>query len=140
MSLAKPFKREKLVGGVMSRMHAVSVSCLVALLLAMNAFAGMEMPAELKAEVSQYPDSTVVQIVSMGGNQVVMLDCGSADMREVYDFFSGKAKGNGWNVVMENQQADLLMMRGMKDNKQLTVNVTVEDGKTMTALSLAANQ
>lgn len=123
----------------MNRVRIAIACCFLIALVAVQASAGMEMPAEMQAVVTQYPGSEVMQIVNMGGHDVVLLDCGTAALYEVYEYYLGKVKGGGWEIVMENKQPDFMMLMAMKDgNKHFSVNVNIEDGSTVAALSLVS--
>ena len=122
----------------MNRVHVAIACCFLATFFSVQAFAGMEMPAEIQAVAAQYPGSEVMQIVNMGGHDVVMLDCGAAALEEVYEYYLGKVKEGGWEIVMENKQPDFLMLMAMKDGKHFSFNVNTEDGATVAGLSLVS--
>jgi hypothetical protein len=123
----------------MNRVRIAIACCFLITLVAVQASAGMEMPAEMQAAVTQYPGSEVLQIVNMGGHDVVLLDCGTAALDEVYEYYLGKVKGGGWEIVMESKQSDFMMLMAMKDgSKHFSVNVNIEDGSTVAALSLVS--
>ncbi len=123
----------------MSRILKLFALSCAALLLVGRALAGVELPAGMKAEVGQYPESTVVQVVNMSGQEIAMIDCGAAKPEAVYGYYAGQAEKNGWKFLMQGKQADAQMLIGEKNGRQLSVTVTADDGKTVVAISLTAN-
>ena len=100
------------------------------------ALAALTMPAELEAEFTQYPGSTIVNVVDAGTIVQVIIDCGDDTLDEVYDYYKEKATGNGWTVQMEDQSVDIYVMLMKKGTNGGNVTVAVEDGKTSATVSI----
>ncbi len=120
------------------RICTILTTCCLLVLLAGVAKAGLEMPSELKEEFPQYADSQLLQVTNMGGAIIVMMNCGTANMETVYDFYLSKAKSNGWNVQMESKQQEVMLFAADKGNKKFMLNVAVEDGNTAVGMTLSS--
>lgn len=121
----------------MNRICGLLAGCCFFVFLAGYAYAGLEMPAELQAEFPQYADSKLIQVTNVSGTAIVMMDCGSADMEKVFNFYMSKAKEHGWTVQMENRQQEMMLLAAEKGNKKIMLTVAVEDGKTAVGMTLA---
>ncbi len=121
----------------MERIYLFLAGCCAFFLLIGTAYAGMDMPEGLKKDFPQYPDSQLIQVMSMGNAEVVMVNCGSSSLDAVYGYYLTKAKDSGWTVQLESKQQDVMLLGAEKDSRKLMINVAVEDGNTVVALSLA---
>jgi len=100
------------------------------------AMAALTMPAELEAEFTQYPGSTIVNAVDAGTIVQVILDCGDASIDAVYDYYKEKSTENGWVVQMENKSVDTYVILMKKGTNGGNISVAVEDGKTSATVSI----
>ncbi len=98
-------------------------------------YAGQSMPAEIKAEFSQYPGSEVINTMAQGERVQVMLHCVGASPDDVYEYYMEEVEQGGWEVLM-NLKAGVHQVMLAKDGKEASIVITSEDNETYALLSI----
>lgn len=124
----------------MPRIHVLFVLILFSCLCAAPAWAGgVEMPEKLKSEFTQYPDSEVIQVMTMGEGQVVFIDCGDVPVDTVFEYYKEKAQDSGWSVGMENKTSDQMMLMLEKGENKGVISVARDSDKTVVSMTISKN-
>jgi len=112
-----------------------SVVCFLVFFSSSVADAGQSIPAEIKAEFSQYPGSEVVNSIAHGERVQVMLLCVGAEPGDVYEYYMEEIKHGGWDILMNLRRGIYQVMLG-KGKKEASIIITPEDNETYALLSI----
>ncbi len=118
--------RKMLIVGIISYLLFFSFS---------NVHAGQSIPAEIKAEFSQYPGSEVVNTIAQGERVQVMLLCVGASPDDVYEYYMNEIERGGWDIVM-NLNTGIFQVMLEKGKNEASIVITSEDNETYALLSI----
>lgn len=111
------------------------LSLAFSLVMAGSAMAQPSYPSEFPDAFPQYEGCKMVQTMNFPENVTAMLDCGQTPMQEVYDFYKNGGVQNGWQVLMENNSADFMLIMLEKDDTAMQVQVYNNNSVTQAGLS-----
>lgn len=94
---------------------------------------GAALPANFPEDVPVYPDATI--LASATSPDGIMVSCQSAaDPKDVIAFYKEQVGGGGWTVDAEMNVGPQHIMSFAKGDRQLTVTVTGDPGRTQISL------
>ncbi|EKD41212.1 MAG: hypothetical protein ACD_73C00801G0002 [uncultured bacterium] len=97
-----------------------------------------KIPADFPKDIPVFSPAAVVSSMVMGGMQMLTLET-SAPLDEVSQFYKTKLSEAGWQSPFSGSFAqDTQASLYQKENRQLTLSISTQEGKTMIVLSNAA--
>jgi len=112
-----------------------TVVCILVFFSSSMAYAGQSIPAEIKAEFSQYPGSELVNTIAHGERVQMTLLCVGAEPDDVYEYYMEEIKHGGWEILMNLKTGIYQVMLG-KGKKEASIIITSEDNETFALLSI----
>ena len=104
------------------------------------AFAAMEYPPDLAAEIELYPDAAVVQTMKVTGTTMAVIEC-TGEVAKIFDHYKKKLESSGWQIVNEFRQEGDSALVGEKGGKTLMIGIAPDpSGKVMVSLALSPKQ
>jgi hypothetical protein len=100
------------------------------------AMAGPTMPKDLATEFTQYPGSSVMHTTTSAPLVQAILDCGSAEIDTVYNYYKGKATQNGWQVHRESKSAGIYNLALRKNDNSAMILISRANGATSATLNI----
>lgn len=98
--------------------------------------AASEMPAKLAAEFEIYPDATVQDSTDSPMVVQAVLDCGSASVQEVYDFYKEQVKKGDWKHLVEREVKGKRHLLFSNPTANGNIAVSSAGGSTIATISL----
>lgn len=94
-----------------------------------------KIPADFPKDIPVFNPSTVVSSMVMGGMQMLTLET-TTPLEEVTNFYKSKLAEGGWQSPFSGSfiQGTLASLY-QKENRQLTLSLSTQEGKTMIVLS-----